>query len=254
MCYVLSIMVHGVDRLPRAPLYIGGHPQWSSHYNGMIGLIGPLRGYIGDHNHNHINGRVHINGGINVNDHIFITEAPPLHILPNGSSMPITRCAPFTCLSQLDDWTPTPIPMHAHARMHARDGIIRIPSANDRVPLLGNHRRIIHCHDMAGGYGHDYCSQGHYDMHHHAYTFKHWPQIDIFIYFSHSRVTIPPAMWINAAHTNETLILGTYITEWQAGMADNIRLLDGPPHAHTIPSRSHVFHTYYADKLVQLAW
>lgn len=40
------------------------------------------------------------------------------------------------------------------------------------------------------------------------YVFYHWKYIDIFNYFSHHMVTIPPAMWTNAAHKHGVLSLG----------------------------------------------
>lgn len=40
------------------------------------------------------------------------------------------------------------------------------------------------------------------------YVFYHWEYIDIFNYFSHHMVTIPPAMWTNAAHKHGVLSLG----------------------------------------------
>ena len=46
----------------------------------------------------------------------------------------------------------------------------------------------------------------------------HWHFIDIFVYFSHNFVTIPPPSWTNAAHTNGVPVLGTLITEWEDGV------------------------------------
>lgn len=39
--------------------------------------------------------------------------------------------------------------------------------------------------------------------------------MDIFVYFSHHRVTIPPVGWIESAHRHGTLVLGTFIFEWE---------------------------------------
>lgn len=33
-----------------------------------------------------------------------------------------------------------------------------------------------------------------------AYRLSHWRHIDVFVYFSHHLVTIPPVGWIQAAH------------------------------------------------------
>ncbi|VDM32050.1 unnamed protein product [Hydatigera taeniaeformis] len=75
-----------------------------------------------------------------------------------------------------------------------------------RTPL------VIFCHDMAGGY-HDYdVSIGKI----HAfptYRFIHWNLVDIFVYFSHHFVTIPPISWIGVAHRNGVRVYGTVIIE-----------------------------------------
>lgn len=59
--------------------------------------------------------------------------------------------------------------------------------------------QVIYCHDMAGGYlKHDKeeCETSVFP----AFRFVYWHLIDIFIYFSHQTITIPPICWINAAH------------------------------------------------------
>lgn len=40
------------------------------------------------------------------------------------------------------------------------------------------------------------------------YVFYHWEYIDIFNYFSHQMVTIPPVVWTNAAHKHGVLSIG----------------------------------------------
>lgn len=41
-----------------------------------------------------------------------------------------------------------------------------------------------------------------------AYSFIQWGIIDIFVYFSHHFITIPPPCWVHAAHLHGVPILG----------------------------------------------
>lgn len=45
---------------------------------------------------------------------------------------------------------------------------------------------------------------GNYD----AYTFYNWSGIDIFCYFSHHLITIPPLGWINVGHAHGVKVIG----------------------------------------------
>ena len=78
---------------------------------------------------------------------------------------------------------------------------------------------------MAGGYHEDRFSLGSKTKSH-IYNFYYWQYIDIFIYFSHHRVTIPPPGWIEAAHKNGVKILATFITEWEPGRKENLLLME----------------------------
>ncbi|ETO19226.1 hypothetical protein RFI_18004, partial [Reticulomyxa filosa] len=84
------------------------------------------------------------------------------------------------------------------------------------------------CHDMAGGYHFDKWNQGyHYGFEQVQlngvgqmpleYTLHFWQYVDVFVYFSHDFITIPPKQWIDVAHRNQTMILGTLITEHAKG-------------------------------------
>uniref|UniRef100_A0A914KYD5 Mannosyl-glycoprotein endo-beta-N-acetylglucosaminidase n=1 Tax=Meloidogyne incognita TaxID=6306 RepID=A0A914KYD5_MELIC len=82
--------------------------------------------------------------------------------------------------------------------------------------------RTLVCHDHRGGYLEYESLQGitcsslpNEDKEHQIpiYSFFHWWYIDIFVYFSHHFVTVPPDVWILAAHQHGVLILGTFIIE-----------------------------------------
>ncbi|CAO3638153.1 unnamed protein product [Cunninghamella echinulata] len=84
---------------------------------------------------------------------------------------------------------------------------------------------ILVTHDMAGGYKEDNWIQGRSKEH--IYSLQYWQLIDMFTYFSHSRVTIPPVVWTNACHRNGVLSLGTFLVEGDDGTAELEKLLYG---------------------------
>ncbi|XP_077213000.1 cytosolic endo-beta-N-acetylglucosaminidase 1-like [Tasmannia lanceolata] len=100
--------------------------------------------------------------------------------------------------------------------------------------------RLLVCHDMAGGYLNDKWIQGGTNAE--AYAIWHWYLIDVFVYFSHNLVTIPPPCWTNAAHTHGVKVLGTFITEWDAGEIIANTLLSTKESAQM-----------YAERLTELA-
>jgi hypothetical protein len=53
-------------------------------------------------------------------------------------------------------------------------------------------------------------------------------ETDIFIYFSHYRVSIPPSNYINACHQFGVHCLGTFITENDDGILENAILCQDP--------------------------
>uniref|UniRef100_A0A8C9F3R3 Cytosolic endo-beta-N-acetylglucosaminidase n=1 Tax=Pavo cristatus TaxID=9049 RepID=A0A8C9F3R3_PAVCR len=93
--------------------------------------------------------------------------------------------------------------------------ICEVPLAQRQPPLHSRRPRTLLCHDMRGGYLEDRFIQG--SATRNPYVFYHWRYIDIFVYFSHHTVTIPPVCWTNAAHRNGVPVLGTFITEWTDG-------------------------------------
>ncbi|XP_074287182.1 cytosolic endo-beta-N-acetylglucosaminidase 1-like [Silene latifolia] len=100
---------------------------------------------------------------------------------------------------------------------------------------LPNRGRILVCHDMAGGYGDDKWVQGGTNAN--AYAIWHWYLIDVFVYFSHSLVTLPPPCWVNAAHKHGTKVLGTFLTEWDEGKLVCDKLLSTKEYAQMCAER-----------------
>ncbi|CAJ1076926.1 cytosolic endo-beta-N-acetylglucosaminidase [Xyrichtys novacula] len=93
--------------------------------------------------------------------------------------------------------------------------VASVPLAPREPPLATSPRRTLVSHDMMGGYLEDRFIQGTYSVA--PYVFYHWQYIDIFNYFTHNLVTIPPAVWTNAAHKHGVVMIGTFITEWTDG-------------------------------------
>jgi endo-beta-N-acetylglucosaminidase D len=113
-------------------------------------------------------------------------------------------------------------------------------------------KKVLLCHDMAGGYKEDAQIQG-LQSADPVYSFQYWALIDIFCYFSHERVTIPPVTWTNAAHINGCLSIGTFIVEWGPGKLEILKLIYGPKYDPELESTQRDFSPHYADRLVEVA-
>ncbi|XP_058207316.1 cytosolic endo-beta-N-acetylglucosaminidase 1-like [Rhododendron vialii] len=105
---------------------------------------------------------------------------------------------------------------------------------------LADRPRMLVCHDMAGGYTDDKWVQG--GSNPEAYAIWHWYLMDVFVYFSHNLVTLPPPCWTNAAHKHGVKVLGTFITEWDEGRVNANKLLATKESARM-----------YAERLTELA-
>ncbi len=77
-------------------------------------------------------------------------------------------------------------------------------------------RKLLVCHDIPAGHCEEKVVNA-YLENSNPYRFNWWAQTDIFVYFGHYTVTIPPVSWIEVAHISSTRILGTLIFEWEAG-------------------------------------
>uniref|UniRef100_UPI00398F6C3E cytosolic endo-beta-N-acetylglucosaminidase isoform X2 n=1 Tax=Pristiophorus japonicus TaxID=55135 RepID=UPI00398F6C3E len=165
-------------------------------------------------------------------DHLVHYDAPQLsgRCYDPDTSEPISFY--ISSLEELESWQPFIQEEHFNKAV--------IPLAPRQPPLQCNRPRTLVCHDMAGGYLNDRFIQGVCEEN--PFVFYHWLYIDIFVYFSHRMVTIPPVCWTNAAHKHGVVILGTFITEWK----------DGATICEAFLENKEAFCTM-ADKLVQIA-
>ncbi|KAJ4720129.1 Cytosolic endo-beta-N-acetylglucosaminidase [Melia azedarach] len=158
---------------------------------------------------------------------ISATDPPPFD--PTEPSVPISY--PIKTLKDL------------HSRAYFDS--FHYPFNKSTVPLqnaaLPDRPRILVCHDMQGGYVDDKWVQGGTNAD--AYAIWHWYLMDVFVYFSHDLVTLPPPCWTNTAHRHGVKVLGTFITEWAEGKVIANELLSSKESART-----------YAERLAELAF
>ncbi|KAI9156743.1 hypothetical protein LWI28_011490 [Acer negundo] len=118
------------------------------------------------------------------------------------------------------------------------------PFNRSSVPLQNagfpDRPRILVCHDMTGGYVDDKWVQGGTNAD--VYAIWHWYLIDVFVYFSHNLVTLPPPCWTNTAHKHGVKVLGTFVAEWDEGSVVADKLVSTKESAHM-----------YAECLAELA-
>ncbi|KAJ6473218.1 glycosyl hydrolase family 85-domain-containing protein [Mycena sanguinolenta] len=157
-----------------------------------------------------------------------------------GGSFQASDAQYFKSLEELDDCTAAPT--------KALDTVLKY---HPRSPSSDSKGKLLVCHDYKGGYTESPFSLG--------YTFNFWSTVDVFIYFSHHRVTVPPSGWITAAHRQGVKMLGTLIFEGN-GEDDCLRLLVGRlPKSKTGPAmqptefRSLPLSPHYARLLAELA-
>ncbi|KAF5391486.1 hypothetical protein D9757_002437 [Collybiopsis confluens] len=135
-------------------------------------------------------------------------------VLGNPKNFSAPKGSFFDTLADLDSWTDNEIydnilPFTPRARGDEQRG------------------KLLICHDYKGGY-----TESPYAL---SYTFNFWSSCEVFVYFSHHRVTIPPPGWINASHRQGVKMLGTLIFEG-GGEQDCLRLLVGQlPKSRTGP-------------------
>ena len=117
-----------------------------------------------------------------------IREAPAMEASAEDSATRLPVAQPIQSLEDLRDRTLLSSPV--------------LEFLKSSVPLTLNvhskRPQLLVCHDYKGGYQEDKWVQGKEGVE--GYVLWHWHLVDVFVYFSHSLVTIPPPGWINAAH------------------------------------------------------
>ena len=144
-------------------------------------------------------------------------------LLPPGTAPPDDAAAPtpptpvlrrfLGSIDELLEWSPDAVPFG----VDPPPPLLRLNRPAIR-PLPPGRPRVLHCHDMMGGY----CppaDEGYLAV------FRGWDAIDALIYFAHHRVGLPPQCWIDACHARGIPCLGTLITEGPAGAQDNATLV-----------------------------
>lgn len=106
------------------------------------------------------------------------------------------------------------------------------PLQRSNTPLLPRHAlpesmdsstNAMLIHDYAGGYTDYEACQGAV-VAKEQYSCEYLHLVELFVYFSHRLVTIPPPTWINTCHRSGVKVLGTFIVE--PGSAQVERILD----------------------------
>lgn len=114
------------------------------------------------------------------------SSSSPQTFDPSQSSIPISY--PIKTLEEIESRS-------YFSSFHYPYNVSSVPIQSESSP---SRPRILVCHDMAGGYRDDKLVQG--GTNEGAYGIWHWYLIDVFVYFSHNLVTLPPPCWTNAAH------------------------------------------------------
>lgn len=149
---------------------------------------------------------------------------------------PRAICRPLQSTDELLSWRLTASAARCISRVALPASAIAryaLPSARGKSASSAKRiqpKRLLICHDFGGGYtlpeaASDGVSGDECPPDKQLWRFNHWAYVDIFVYFSHQRVTIPPVGYIHAAHRHGALALGTLIFEWEAGERDLRQLL-----------------------------
>ncbi|KAJ3113519.1 hypothetical protein HDU96_003301 [Phlyctochytrium bullatum] len=176
------------------------------------------------------------------------------------------RITPLKCMADLDAWSAPASPGPADAN-RPRLGLQRRHARADAQAATIESwgvQKVLVCHDYAGGYKMDAEVQGVTgETAKDQYSMQQWDLVDEFVYFAHERFSIPPPGWVNAAHRNGVFVYATFITEWDGGVMETLKLIYGPGYqGYQLPPiepnkpgpyTPGKFDPHYAELMVRLA-
>jgi endo-beta-N-acetylglucosaminidase D len=138
----------------------------------------------------------------------------------------LPRTGPMPSLNALANWSPPDDPFN------------QAPLAPLQERPVSPGPRLFLYHDMYGGYipDGDLFPQG--TASDNFYNFNFWQYTDIFSYFTHFWLSVPPPAWTNAAHRNGVPILGNLTPPYDDDGSFIQPMLDRPD--------------FYADQLVAI--
>lgn len=128
---------------------------------------------------------------------------PPMPMKTARSRSMEPHCIKFETLLELKQWQAGPLD----------------PLLVPRVPIATRKhsgRKVMVVHDYRNGYleGEDDSPLGYFPHNNGVRYVLQFPQLcDIFVYFTHHRVTVPPAGWVDSLHRLGIPVLGTLIFE-----------------------------------------
>lgn len=107
--------------------------------------------------------------------------------------------------------------------------LLKIGPLRERTKAQQPVEGLLVCHDFMGNYlPSDRSVDTVFGDNLAKFAFTHWSMCNWFVYFSHHRVSIPPPSFVAAARANSCGLLGTFITEWKEGEAENVELFSQP--------------------------
>eukprot|EP01061_Rhynchopus_euleeides_P027336 TRINITY_DN44486_c0_g1_i1.p1 TRINITY_DN44486_c0_g1~~TRINITY_DN44486_c0_g1_i1.p1 ORF type:complete len:895 (+),score=338.30 TRINITY_DN44486_c0_g1_i1:73-2685(+) len=147
-----------------------------------------------------------------------VRQATPVEV----AALQAPRCCPLNDAEELFRFDPQEVhPALRAPRLPPQGGVFKY--ARTKGP------RMLLCHDMQGNYtAADVSPFGPPRGDDSLFRVRHWDAVDVFVYFSHSFVTVPPVGWTVACHRHGARCLGTLIVEGESGARSFSQMLAGP--------------------------